>query len=316
MTTCASRACLAFALLLGCQPTEYCADTCPLAVDGACDDGRSGAATGLCSVGTDCSDCGAYAPAAGNSPFTITNPAQPVQSQRSGGSSCNYPFAGCSEWTCGMDGRTLYHGREVAPGLACVGPGCGAVSWAQCPVIEQDRSLFWECRAGTQGVGCYFAGDPVRAGNGAVTHCYRAGECDDGTAIERCVRLPAFSQPSTDPSNVFNPAICATWIQVDDWRKDCGSCNDPCNLSISEGEQACAPEVLTPDAGPGPGPGPSPRCRGIVDEQIRNLRASLPPSSCYDSCITTFGSCLERTDCADVASCLSTAQGCISRCPP
>jgi hypothetical protein len=35
-----------------------CNDTCIFIHSGACDDGREGAATGLCAPGTDCSDCG------------------------------------------------------------------------------------------------------------------------------------------------------------------------------------------------------------------------------------------------------------------
>lgn len=46
-------------LTLGCPSTPpLCADTCPLAHDGECDDGRPGAVSGYCDPGTDCSDCG------------------------------------------------------------------------------------------------------------------------------------------------------------------------------------------------------------------------------------------------------------------
>lgn len=34
-----------------------CSDTCVFAKDGECDDGREGAISGLCAVGTDCGDC-------------------------------------------------------------------------------------------------------------------------------------------------------------------------------------------------------------------------------------------------------------------
>lgn len=41
----------------GAEPIT-CEDTCTLARDGVCDDGRNGASTGLCGLGTDCTDCG------------------------------------------------------------------------------------------------------------------------------------------------------------------------------------------------------------------------------------------------------------------
>lgn len=43
----------------GCQTAgAYCDNSCRFANDGECDDGRSGAATGYCALGTDCNDCG------------------------------------------------------------------------------------------------------------------------------------------------------------------------------------------------------------------------------------------------------------------
>ncbi len=42
------------------QPgASACEDSCDLANDGSCDDGRPGAGSDLCIPGTDCSDCGA-----------------------------------------------------------------------------------------------------------------------------------------------------------------------------------------------------------------------------------------------------------------
>jgi hypothetical protein len=39
-------------------PERRCENTCDLANDGECDDGRSGAGSDLCMPGTDCADCG------------------------------------------------------------------------------------------------------------------------------------------------------------------------------------------------------------------------------------------------------------------
>ncbi len=40
-------------------PAGRCENTCDLANDGECDDGRAGAGSDLCMPGTDCADCGA-----------------------------------------------------------------------------------------------------------------------------------------------------------------------------------------------------------------------------------------------------------------
>ena len=42
----------------GATSSAVCADTCPYAHDGECDDGGEGAVYDLCDLGTDCADCG------------------------------------------------------------------------------------------------------------------------------------------------------------------------------------------------------------------------------------------------------------------
>jgi hypothetical protein len=62
--------------------SRMCANTCPYASDGACDDGGPGALSGICAYGTDCEDCGPRELAAAPRTTPVPPSGQPVPSPR------------------------------------------------------------------------------------------------------------------------------------------------------------------------------------------------------------------------------------------
>ncbi|MCZ7686609.1 MAG: hypothetical protein M5U28_50820 [Sandaracinaceae bacterium] len=230
--------------LAACVPaSEYCVDTCALAGNGTCEDGRSGAASSECATGTDCRDCGPYAPAEADSPYRITSqPGPPVEVSSPPQETC-VPTEGdaCEEWSCASSRELARLGGGALP--MCeggLGRGCTS-TLVGCPTVPSDSSAYWECRDGDQGIGCYFAGSSSLVAGETVTHCGEYGVCDDGTPVQQCVRMPVYWRPE-DPNLAdlfFNESLCASWFQIGDWRKDCGSCNSPCNLSIDEARDPC-----------------------------------------------------------------------------
>lgn len=230
------------ASLAACTPSlEYCADTCSSAGDGVCDDGRD--AAGACALGTDCTDCGPYAPAEASSPYRITGTTgAPVETSAPREETC-VPSTGtaCAEWSCSGSRSLTQAGGGFTPECeGGVGMGCSAFT-VGCPTVPSDSSAFWECRDGASGVGCYFAGGDTYVSGGQVTYCTEYGVCENGVPVQRCVRIPSFWRPDNLSTDLFfNPSLCSTWFEIGDWRKDCGSCNDACNLSVEEAEGPCA----------------------------------------------------------------------------
>jgi hypothetical protein len=235
--------CAIFGLAVACTNpgAEYCADSCPTAGDGVCDATPGGA----CAPGTDCWDCGPNLEAEESAPFRITtdNTREPARTSAPREDTCVPTDGGmaCEEWSCSGSRTLVQAGGGFVPECeGGVGEACTATS-VGCPTIPGDSSAYWECRDGEQGVGCYFAGSDSLLSGAQVTHCSEYGVCDNGTPVERCVRIPAFWRPDDlDTDLFFNASLCSTWFQIADWRRDCGSCNDACNLSVAEAEPHCA----------------------------------------------------------------------------
>ena len=303
--------------LFGCVPTEYCADTCLVAGDGECDDGRTGSVTGLCELGTDCTDCGAYAPAAESSPYRIENPGPVAGVQGDPDGECvPRPPSGCVPLSCTADGTHLVTaGEGVQPRCAGgVGTSCGAIMMP-CPRIEGSSTLLWRCMEGPLGIGCYFDGPASYAATGRVVYCRPYGVCDNGVEIQTCVSMATFSQPTSTHPGFFDANVCASHFEFGDGARtvvhQCGSCQSACNLSRETAEQLCA-QVADPDPDPVPPPVSS-DCRVQIDAQLRMLR-SAATTGCTSSCITAFASCAERSNCSNFTSCSSAAVTCLQRC--
>jgi hypothetical protein len=180
-----------------------CTNTCRFAGDGQCDDGGDGAEFDLCTLGTDCDDCG---------PRT-------VDPGPSGGESrCRGVAWGCRE-------MSLPYPTDV--GACASQPGCGwDFVWEQCgdnpfPCGDHD-----DARSCTRTVGCEWTND-----DGTIEGSLLRGECTGTptpcptyTDQASCNQEPAcrwgFSAGcETDFSQVSIGYTCATW-SVDDIADD------------------------------------------------------------------------------------------------
>lgn len=234
----------------GCTPV-YCADSCRHAYDGECDDGRPGAVTSLCELGTDCSDCGAnpnvqLADHITDPPSPPPAPGPPMPGEippPSSGGSCVCE----AEYYCHGD-RAIESCADQPPisgGGVSVATPCTTAVMA-CPG-QFDSRVEYECRDGTQGVGCY-----------ALTneYCEPAGTCPEGsaaagTAIEYCARLPEFVGHFNSQQNfgrlAWRVSECEVWYQVGTSRTSCGACADACNVGLTGYPDPC--EAFDPGCG-------------------------------------------------------------------
>jgi len=314
------------ALASACSPQSYCSDGCRFAADGECDDGRSGATTGLCALGTDCSDCG-------------PNPNVQLSGELGGLGPIPGPTVGPPTGAPGPPGTSSC----VCPGPALCstsvtdpaptgGAGfylCGsgspcALSAVQCPNSRFDAfspSIEFGCRDGSFGVGCYAINaegcEQVGTCGPPSEYGYDLGaDLPSGPAIERCIRYGSFIGPDdVSGGYLFDASKCETWFQVGSSRASCGACANACDVFLTGGPNPCQGyyDDLFNDIEPPPDD-VSPACRAQIDEQIRLLRMTSTSSSCLNSCLSTFASCMERSDCANITSCANSAQSCALGC--
>jgi len=291
---------LVFLLLAGCERDEYCTNTCRFAYDGECDDGRGGSDTSYCRMGTDCTDCGLNHDV--DPPFQLDEPPPPPAGPNfEEPREVLVPSCECeSAWSCEFS-SILVRCSEGAPNGGCY----QYMHW--CDLREHVPGLTrkFECREGARGVGCYRIG----ATGDYYEECEPTGECEDGTAIERCVRGRTFRHP--EQTSGFDVNDCHQWYQAGESVYDCGACLEPCNLGISEGEQLCGAHTVEPDAGPDDPV--TPECRRSIEEVRASLRLSL--GSCI-RCVDEFVECAEANNCASLESCQNTAITCAMGCSP
>ncbi|MCZ7681866.1 MAG: hypothetical protein M5U28_24960 [Sandaracinaceae bacterium] len=186
-------------LALGCEPEQYCTNTCRFAYDRQCDDGRpsarAGSGTGYCAPGTDCTDCG---------PNTSVEPGFELERGPTPTIDFDYhdapgeaPPGIVLGDTCGEGAREVCDDRNK---LWRTNDGC-TWGWYQCPVnYPWEAPYRYECREdGPNGIGCYLEG--AIPGETHWERCEREGSCtcEDGTrqgeAVEHCHRRPRLPAP-------------------------------------------------------------------------------------------------------------------------
>lgn len=231
----------------GCE-TPYCADTCRHALDGECDDGRPGAVTGLCGLGTDCSDCGANPTVTlmGDPPPrrpTLPSTGLPIirQSTISVGGSC-----GCVADLYCAGPTSVEACADQLPNNTPAATPC-TTSAMNCPGWDDNRVDYVCDDRPSHGVGCYAV---------ANQYCDLVGTCANGTrnegqTIEYCVQMPEFVGHFNTQQNLGRLLLvveeCEAWYQVGAARASCGACGAGCNVFLTGGPNPC--EM---DAGPGP----------------------------------------------------------------
>ncbi|GAB5543028.1 MAG: hypothetical protein SangKO_027880 [Sandaracinaceae bacterium] len=279
----------AASMATACQPTPYCADTCPLAYDGECDDGRGGAASGLCARGTDCSDCGPNGEAALGVDPALIPPPDPVPQPEpwaevpppSGGGSCVCP----AKAYCGRHGLTVrlcsdqVNPDDPPPPPGAVRPATPCTtSWMNCNPVLYSRTQY-ECRNGELGLGCYAV---------INEYCEEVGVCGDdraqaGMPIERCRRGPEFFTHGYGhhPYDPFDIDECEVWYRVGDNEVSCGACAAGCNVLLgADARHPC--DVDSPTDGCEAGDG-----------------VTVPQFDCGSDCIPASRVCDGTRDCAD-----------------
>ena len=150
------------------QNDPACNDTCSTSSDGVCQDGGPGAQSDVCSLGTDCTDCGSRAPECGNGLVESSEvcdgldlAGQTCQTQGfdSGVLACAsdcgaFDVIGCSDGsTCGdgsIEGREECEGSALAGGT-CSGEGfTGGLLGCNPTTCMYDTSGCYDCGNGSQ----------------------------------------------------------------------------------------------------------------------------------------------------------------------
>jgi hypothetical protein len=318
---------LSAAVLAGCTPA-YCTDSCRFARDGECDDGRPGAATGLCELGTDCSDCGAN-PNLEPSDELDQSPSPPpglgVGPRTSVPGGAGLPSCQCpSRAYCqGTPSNPIYEGAGQFILCGSGDPNCTHQT-VRCPTNGPgpwSPAIEYECRDGDQGVGCYAinaeACHPV--GTCGPPSNYGIDEPVDvpgGLTIEQCMRLATFLGPDDAGGDyLWDASQCETWYQVGSHRASCGACASACDVFLNDGPNPCRDaylELIGDD--PDPPDGVSPECRAQIEDQLRELERLSTGSSCVDRCLDRFVDCMEGSDCDRAVSCSNSANDCLVGC--
>jgi hypothetical protein len=303
---------LCLVLAAGCKPA-YCADTCRHAYDGECDDGRPGAATGLCARGTDCSDCGPnpdvqLAADITSPPAPVPAPGRAIRGEiptppSGGGCVCD-----ADAYCVGTGGVEVCADQESRSGVATP---C-ATSSMSCP---SGPDIEYQCGDGDRGIGCYAIDNE---------YCETVGECrpetrNAGMPIEHCGRMPTFiGHFSTHENYVrlsFDVSECETWYQVGSARASCGACADACWVFLNDGPNPCemdqGPDPGDFDCGDGTYVPPSRVCNSASDCANGRDESSSTCSSESSCCTATRGCPGESaTSCATSCCCCPAGQRC------
>lgn len=308
-------------LLGGCEPT-WCEDSCTLSQDGICDDGRFGAASGLCGRGTDCSDCGPNHEA--SPPSSDSDPTggfgAPVDPDAEPG--YEIPLGECGDdedigYFCDDDDHTPQPSRCDATlnrrycsrwyYLLPAGRVCERSTQRSCGFNRR-------CVTGSDGhaVGCQWEG----ATGSRVRYCEERGACNDGTVMEFCTEAPALL-PIPTPAG--GQTGIETWWQLGGERLF--TCREPsdvipgaCYWERSEqaycqdigADRYCSKESPDYESCLGVDPPDIPSCLEHLDLSLED--------GCVEGCVRTLVSCVEAAGCVAAASCISDYSGCVGRC--
>ncbi|MBL4632991.1 MAG: hypothetical protein JKY56_03915 [Kofleriaceae bacterium] len=142
---------------------SLCTESCQYSMDGACDDGGSGAEFNVCVLGSDCADCGSR-----GSCENISDGSCPLGCPLDPdcGDTCepSCPLTGCGDDGCG--GFCGCPGTQVCAGTVCEDDTSVVNVGASCTACN-GQILGLRCLAPNQQAEC--GGDPSTGGNGWCT---------------------------------------------------------------------------------------------------------------------------------------------------
>lgn len=329
-------------LLVGCNPV-YCTDTCSFAGDGECDDGRLGAATGLCTRGTDCTDCSPNPSARppvprpngmGGTPDIwagFGQPANPGANPNAYQTEDEWAYDNCPVGTycCAPPAECWY--RVFRLGTDSDRQGCASTVPLLCgehreciQEVPGDNSL-----EGRRGIGCAVPGasgervliceEPPGREPGLDYAC-----CANGLDLEWCLDMPSmyyFGRTGGPDVRAFYRVGSAEHTCTDRSDTVPPPCNvsdeyprgleDMCRAAGADG-LASSPEVCNGGPLPDGGTGISPACQ----EEIDNLLRSLPTTtnSCINACLETYRRCEATNNCVS-PDCQNASIDCLTGCP-
>lgn len=339
---------LAALAMVGCQPTTFCDDSCRFAGDGECDDGRLGAATGWCELGTDCTDCGP-------NPRVDQRDSDDVRIPPDGFGQRHEPSGeGDEDWGeipcevgcfCSDGGQGWYCRWAVGDGehdhVAVRCEGTVSPPWNECGrnrrCVEADT--IDEGDSHPEALGCLERG---ASRDDIIEVCEPRGECTDGTPVERCYRYPAWIPFDAIQEGVFYGGVTRLYYRAGSVELTCAESEPgdppwvtviPLDCSPEGGgerplptlcqragaEDYCGPsedpETAPEGCGETEDPDVDPSCRvqiDAVEDELDRLARSLPDACA--SCVTEFRSCAEASNCESIESCHSAGTSCLTSC--